>query len=165
LYEREKNCPMIVFHTSTIEVPKPDVVHSRDYLDFGKGFYVTAVKSQAINYAQRFILRGKDAFLNVYKLDDDFRNFSTKEFYHYDSEWLDFVLLCRKGMDETSFDMVKGGVADDKIFRTVDLYFAGEISKDEALRRLRFENPNNQICLRTQRVIDTNLHFISSEKL
>lgn len=30
---------MIVFHTSNIAVPQPDVLHSRKYLDFGRGFY------------------------------------------------------------------------------------------------------------------------------
>ena len=38
----------------------------------------------------------------------------------------------------------KGGIANDKVFRTVDLFFAGDITKEEALRRLLFEIPNNQ---------------------
>lgn len=29
---------MILYHTSTISVEKPDILHSRPYLDFGKGF-------------------------------------------------------------------------------------------------------------------------------
>ena len=32
---------MKLYHSSTIKVEYPDLDHSRDYLDFGKGFYLT----------------------------------------------------------------------------------------------------------------------------
>ena len=79
-------------------------------------------------------------------------------------EWLDFVFQCRKGEDKSEYDIVIGGIADDKIFKTIDLYFTGDISKDEALRRLKYEKPNNQYCLRTQRAIDL-LIFKSAEEI
>lgn len=50
---------MIVFHSSSCVVEHPDLTFSRDYLDFGKGFYVTTIEEQARKYAQRFLLRGK----------------------------------------------------------------------------------------------------------
>ena len=59
----------------------------------------------------------------------------------------------------------KGRIANDKVFRTADLYFAGDIPKEECLCRLIFEEPNNQICIRTQRVLDECLTFKSSQKL
>ena len=37
-------------------------------------------------------------------------------------------------------------MANDKVFNTVELYFDHLIDKDEALRRLRYEKPNMQIC-------------------
>ena len=39
---------MIVFHTSNIAIPQPDVLHSRKYLDFGQGFYVTPTKMPSV---------------------------------------------------------------------------------------------------------------------
>lgn len=48
---------MKLYHSSTVAVANPDTVHSRDYLDFGKGFYLTSIYDQAIKYAQRFILK------------------------------------------------------------------------------------------------------------
>ena len=60
---------------------------------------------------------------------------------------------------------VIGGIANDKVFRTVDLYFAGDISKEECLHRLIFEEPNNQICIRSQQVLIECLTFISSQRL
>ena len=59
---------MTVFHTSNTVVSAPAVLHSRPYLDFGPGFYVTPVKMQAVNYAQRFTKWGDDAYLNTYEM-------------------------------------------------------------------------------------------------
>lgn len=42
---------MIVYHGSYCEIKLPNIVFSRDDLDFGKGFYVTSIKEQAINWA------------------------------------------------------------------------------------------------------------------
>ena len=55
---------MKLYHSSNLSVNKPDVIHSRDYLDFGKGFYLTSIHTQAVKYGQRFIRRQKDAWLN-----------------------------------------------------------------------------------------------------
>lgn len=156
---------MIVFHSSTCIVEHPDVSFSRDYLDFGKGFYVTTIEEQARKYAQRFLLRGKKAYLNKYELSDDLREYKTLSFDSYDEPWLDFVAICRVGKDCTDYDMVLGGIANDKVFRTIDLFFSGEITKDETLRNLLYEKPNDQICLRSQHLLDTELTFISSEEI
>ena len=59
---------MRLYHASTSKIEKPDVLHSRDKLDFGKGFYLTAIREQAVRYAERFTRRGKDAFINEYEL-------------------------------------------------------------------------------------------------
>ena len=46
---------------------------------------------------------------------------SIKTFDAYDEEWLDFVFQCRKGEDKSEYDIVIGGITDDKIFKTIDL--------------------------------------------
>lgn len=38
---------MIVYHGSYCIIENPDISRSRDNLDFGKGFYLTEIKSQA----------------------------------------------------------------------------------------------------------------------
>ena len=141
--------------------------HSRKFLDFGQGFYVTTLKDQAVKYAQRFIRRGKEAWLNIYELDEDFMSssFIIREFEKYDANWLDFVVACRKGIIIGNYDIVKGGIANDKVFRTVDLFFSGDITKEEALRRLLFELPNDQLCIRSQKILDNYLTFKDSIRL
>ena len=44
---------MEVYHASSVIVDRPDVVHSRAFLDFGKGFYMTTIREQAEKYALR----------------------------------------------------------------------------------------------------------------
>lgn len=156
---------MEVYHASPVAVEHPDTVHSRAYLDFGPGFYVTTLHEQAEKYAARFIRRGKDAILNTYELADDLSRWKVIEFERYNEAWLDFVAECRAGRTAGDYDIIIGGIANDKVFRTVELYFAGDISKEECLRRLVFEEPNNQICIRTQQVLNECLTFKSSQRI
>ena len=46
-----------------------------------------------------------------------------------------------------------GGVANDQVFNTVELFFDGLIDKREAINRLRYEKPNLQICFRTEKAL------------
>ncbi len=156
---------MIVYHASPFIVEHPEVKYSRDFLDFGKGFYLTTIREQAVKYGLRFVLRGQKAFLNQYELVEDLSGYDICTFDSYDEEWLDFVAQCRIGQDKTDYDIVFGGIADDRVFRTIDLFFSGEISKDEALKKLIFEKPNLQICIRTQLLLDAGLTYISSTEI
>lgn len=157
---------MIVYHGSFVEVPQPDVVHSRKSVDFGAGFYVTPLYQQAKSWADKFRSRKKSAVVSRYELNEDaLKGVNVCSFDSYNEAWLDFVLACRSGRDNSSFDIVIGGVANDKVFNTVELYFDGLIDKKESLRRLTYEKPNLQICFRTQSVIDRCLRFEGSETL
>lgn len=89
----------------------------------------------------------------------------SKIFDSYSEQWLDFILQCRRGNDVSDYDIVMGGVANDKVFNTVELFFDGLIAKEEAIKRLQYEKPNYQIAFRTQDVIDKYLHFERSELL
>ena len=89
-----------------------------------------------------------------------------KTFSEYNEEWLDYIFACRQGRDiYKQYDIVTGGIANDKIFATIDSYFAGYMSKEMALDKLKFEKPNYQICILNQEVLDTYLHFKETIKL
>ena len=60
---------MKLYHSSNVCVEHPDIEHSRSYLDFGRGFYLTSLHEQAVRYAQRFKRRGQAAWLNTYDFD------------------------------------------------------------------------------------------------
>lgn len=44
---------MTVFHGSNMEICTPEVSFSKNYLDFGRGFYVTTYQNQAERWALR----------------------------------------------------------------------------------------------------------------
>ena len=61
--------------------------------------------------------------------------------------------------------MVIGGIANDRVIITLDRYFTGEISQEEALGLLRFEKPNIQYCIRSGQMLKQCLTYIKSEKI
>ncbi len=151
---------MILYHGSYLEIKKPDIKYSRDKVDFGKGFYLTPLYEQAEKWCARFLREGKTAVISEYELKEEaFKKCKVLQFESYSEEWLDFILACRSGKDTSDFEIVTGGIANDKVFNTVELYFDGLIDKVEAIKRLKYEKPNHQICLRTQEIIDDFLIF------
>ncbi len=113
----------------------------------------------------RFLRVGKNAFLHIFEYSPD-ADLRVKVFDAYDEEWLDFVCACRKGGEEyCQYDIIEGGVANDKVFQTVDLYIAGIYNKEQALQNLAYEKPNNQLCFVTQKAIDRCLIFVEHKPI
>ena len=157
---------MILYHGSNIEIAHPDVLHSRSNIDFGCGFYTTPLQEQAERWCEKFLRRGKPGIISVYQLDEKiWKECKVLEFDTYSEEWLDFVTACRMGKDIHEYDVVMGGVANDKVFNTCELYFKNYIGKNAALDRLRYEKPNRQLCFKNQQTIDQYLHFERSYQL
>lgn len=152
---------MRLYHSSDMPVIKPDTIHSRDYLDFGKGFYLTSIHE----YAQRFLRRQRDAWLNAYEFEFDSSEWKILKFDSYDEGWLNFVANCRAGRDNTDYHLVIGGIANDKVIQTLDRYFDGDLSENETLGLLKYEKPNIQYCIRSQRMLDRCLRYIESKQL
>ena len=145
---------MKLYHGSFIAVDKPDLAHSRGNVDFGKGFYTTPIYAQAEKWCARFKRRGKDGIISVYDFDEAaYAKLKVMKFESYSEEWLDFILNCRRERDNTDYDLVIGGVANDKVFNTVELYFDGLIDKKEAISRLQYEKPNLQLAFRTEKAL------------
>ena len=157
-----------VFHGSFTKVDKPDLSFSRKTLDFGTGFYVTPVQEQAVDWAMRWLRRNRPAIVNRYIFHDEMLpelGARVKDFPFYDLEWLRFVADNRAGVQQDLYDVVRGGIANDKVFNTLELFFERLISEDEALARLKFEKPSHQICIRRQDLIDRLLVFESAEEI
>lgn len=157
---------MIVYHGSNIIVDKPNIEFSRKELDFSKGFYVTELYEQAEKWSKRKLNDDDIAYVSIYELDNNiFINEKVLKFDSYSKEWLDFISICRMGKDDTDYDVVVGGIANDKVFDTIELYFDKLISADEAIGRLKYEKVNNQICIRKQELIEKYLKFIKADTI
>ena len=156
---------MRLYHSSSVVVERPDLDHSRKYLDFGRGFYLTSILEQAQRYGERFKRRGKDAWLNIYEFSCDETEWNIFRFEAYDKTWLDFISKCRAGEDESKYDLVVGGIANDRGILTLDRYLTGEISLQETLGLLEFVTPNIQYCVRSEEMLRRCLTHIKSERL
>lgn len=156
---------MEIYHSSYISVESPDISFSREFLDFGKGFYLTTLYDQAVKYAQRFKRRKKPAWLSTYELKFNPADWKILQFDSYNREWLQFVTNCRRGTDNSDYDLIIGGIANDEVIQTIERYFAGEISENDALGLLKYQRPNNQYCIRSQRMLDECLKHKNSVRL
>ena len=159
-----------VYHGSTEVITNPLVHVGRDNLDFGKGFYVTDIRKQAKTWAdvKSSYLMDAEGVVNEYQFDFDnaVKEFRYKKFEKYDREWLHFIVDSRDGIKVwRDFDIIEGGVANDRVIDTVEAYKAGQISEEKALMELSKHQPNNQICILKQAVVDKYLKFKKSVSL
>lgn len=160
---------MIVYHGGTERVEVPMCKIGRQNLDFGQGFYITNIREQAVAWANNMARnRKRHAVLNRYLLDRDavLADARCKIFKAYDEEWLEFIIANRTGRNAAEeYDYVEGGVANDRVVDTVNLYIAGLIDLTSALRELSRHQPNNQMCLLNQSITDKYLVYDGTEEL
>ena len=156
---------MKVFHGGTDAVPVPDLLHSRKAVDFGPGFYVTPIRDQAVRWAEKRKRAFGRATLSVYDFDEAAAaSLEIIRFDSYSEAWLDFIVACRALRDASNWDIAIGGVANDRVFDTLEAWFDGFATKEQTIGRLRLETPNLQICFRTAAALKT-LRFTGSEPL
>lgn len=155
---------MKLYHGSICRIERPDISRSRSNLDFGRGFYLTSYIEQAENWARR-----KAAFshakgiVNEYDITDDLENASILRFDKADAAWVEFVCACRSGSDNyAAYDVIIGGVADDKVYLAVDMYYRGLWDMETTLDALKFYSVNDQWCFANQCVLDTHVEFVRS---
>ena len=155
---------MIVFHGTTEIIKEPDVLHSKRYLDFGQGFYLTSYEEQAKKWAIRKGMRQeKTPFVNEYELKESWDGYRVLSFEREDEKWLEFVCACRKGENlNKEYDLIIGGVADDDVLKTVDMYVRGLWDKQKVLNELRYYKMNDQICIVNQNTLNNLLIYKKS---
>ncbi len=158
-----------VYHGGTEKIEFPMCKIGRKNLDFGQGFYLTDIREQAVAWALNMARnRRRLALLNRYFLDRTaiLAEGRCKIFHAYDEEWLQFIIANRTGLDAArEFDYVEGGVANDRVVDTVNLYIAGLIDLKSALKELSKHQPNNQMCLLNQSLTDKYLEYDGTEEL
>ena len=158
---------MILYHGSYTAIQTPNIIHSRSRLDFGAGFYLTNIYEQAKKWAVRFRYRKCPCIVNVFELDYESvkKNYLFKTFESYDKEWLHFIICNREGQTVDDYDVIVGGVANDKVFNIIELFRNGLTSEEETLGKLKYEKPNWQMSIRNQEILDKYLKYQGSEEI
>ncbi len=148
---------MILYHGSNVVVEQPKLIEQNRFLDFGYGFYTTTNESQAENFAQKVIIRrGGKPIVNVYEFDETAQTntLKIKRFSAPDEEWLDFVSAHRNGTyNGEKYDLIIGAVANDDVYRTLQVYSTGLLSKEQALEALKIKKLFNQYVFATEEAL------------
>jgi hypothetical protein len=131
---------MIVYHGGYCIIENPEIRISRNKKDFGHGFYCTELQTQSERWAKRF----DTPIVSVYEYteiaDIDILRFETMT-----EEWLDFIVDCRNGKPH-NHDIVMGSMANDQVWRFINNFINGTITRDVFWMLAKFRHPTQQIA-------------------
>ena len=178
---------MTLYHGSYVEVSKPDLDKCALYKDFGKGFYLTTSKEQALSFAK--LSTSKAKFNKVVPMSQDYGIVSTfivkniddyliKVYESANVEWLHCVVGHRKKhtFDDCvkqliHYDVIAGKIANDSTNTTINAYMTntfGAVGSNRAdaicIELLLPNRLQDQFCFRSKKVLEC-LEFKGSEKV
>lgn len=151
---------MKLYHGSTIDIERVDLNLSKPNKDFGRAFYLSDDRQQALEMAQyRAEFEGTYPVVNVYDFDETlFLQFRCKRFETYTEEWARFVYDHRtepNGRTLHNYDIVYGPIANDRVGAQIARYKQGYITFDEFLHRIQYmKGVTFQYAFCTQQAID-----------
>ena len=151
---------MKLYHGSTIDIQQIELAKSKPNKDFGRAFYLSDDKQQALEMAQfRAEFEETAPVVNVYEFDETlFQQFRYKRFEEYTEEWAHFVYDHRtepNGKTLHDYDIVYGPIANDRVGAQIARFKQGYITFDEFLRRIKYiKGITFQYAFCTQRAID-----------
>lgn len=164
---------MRVYHGSLSIVEKPDLNILNFKTDFGRGFYTTTDYEQAkkwTNIKRKRLLDQNSSnkeikrYINIFEFDE-IKELKVLNFEVASKEWLDFIIKNRNSdMLTHDFDLVKGPVANDNLYATINLYSRKYISLEETIKMLKTYKLANQISFHTEKALNC-LKYIETEEL
>lgn len=136
---------MILYHGSNVAIDEIDLSKSRPGKDFGKGFYLSADKQQAIEMAEsKVAFLGGEPIVSEFEFDDSIFSsgkLKVKSFITFTEEWAKFVYDNRENFSDLpihDFDIIYGPIANDKVGAQIRNFKNGSINLDELMRRIKY---------------------------
>lgn len=155
---------MELYHGSNILVETPDFAFCKPFKDFGKGFYLSDKKEQAMELACQRVRETHEGepLVSTFSFDESLMTsgeLKVLTFDDYSEEWVEFVLANRdrKGIHPFhDYDIVYGPIADDSVTFQLRRYMRGVIrSIPELIDELRYHKGITfQYYFGTQRALD-----------
>ena len=135
-----------LYHGSNTKIEVPDLVHSKPFKDFGRGFYLSADKQQAWDMAFQKVSQTKEGKAKVTEFLFDETVMSSGElkvlsYPDYCEEWALFVLANRNRNNVQpihDYDIVYGPIADDGVTFQLRRYEGGVISLPRLVEELKY---------------------------
>jgi hypothetical protein len=158
---------MILYHGSNIKVIEIDLSKCRPYKDFGQGFYLTDIREQAAQMANRVVrLYGGSPHVSTFRMDEAAFIAGDIKILTFDKpskDWALFVMnnrnkkfrdfgdsLCNQ---DNKYDIVTGPVANDDIVYLFRTFSRGLIDIDALIRGLEYKSLTAQYSFHTERVL------------
>jgi len=134
-----------LYHGSTVEISEIDLSKSRPNKDFGKGFYLSANRQQALRMAEfKALTEGGNPTINTYLFDDELlksNKLKTLIFNGYTEEWAEFIFANRNNPTKQQvhdYDIVYGPIANDRVGVQISKYETGIISLEQFIENLKY---------------------------
>ena len=148
---------MILFHGTNIAFDSIDLSKCRPNKDFGRGFYLTSIESQAIEMAQRRcnFKEGGSPIVQKYEWDENTNDLQALLFEGISVEWAEFIVKNRdrKQQESHSYDLVIGPIADDGVVYQINRYLQHIITLKQLVKEMKYKKLNNQYCFCTEKAI------------
>jgi hypothetical protein len=149
---------MEIYHGGYCPIETPGIRIGRYAKDFGRGFYCTNLKEQAVRWAKRY----ETPTISNYH----FRQNNELKLLHFTEmteEWLDFIVKCRSGL-EHDYDIVIGAMANDQVFNYISDYINHVLTREQFWVLAKFKYPTHQINFCTTEALKC-LTFTGSEEI
>ncbi len=152
-----------LYHGSNVSIEKIDLTRSHPDKDFGKGYYLTDIRTQAEAMSIRRVrIAGEgEPTLTVYSFDESQLHspeLRVKVFDEPTEEWALFVLSNREASltgYTHDYDIVIGPIADDGVAFQLDRYTRHMITLATLVEELTYRKLNRQYYFGTERALQT----------
>ena len=167
-----------LYHGSTERIEHPALGKGKRNNDYGQGFYCTAHRDLACEWASKF--QGLDGYVNQYEIDT--AGLKVLDLSKYDIlHWMTILLKNRTftlttpisiqgkaylmehfDIDISSYDIIKGYRADDSYFSFAEDFLNNAISVSHLSRAMRLGKLGIQYVLVSQKAFDA-LRFVQAD--
>lgn len=148
---------MKLFHGTNIDFSVIDLAKSNKYKDFGQGFYLTDIRSQAEELAaKKSRLFGGYPVIQEYEFDESILTDKELKILMFDApttEWAEFIFKNRNrnANFKHDYDIVVGPIADDGVAYLLGRYEEGTLTIEELSELLDYKKLNSQYFFGTNK--------------
>lgn len=141
---------MKLYHGTNVDFDVIDLTKSNKYKDFGRGFYLTDIRSQAEELAaKKSRLFGDYPIIQEYEFDESLLCGAELKVLKFDkpsTEWAEFIFKNRNRDNDFThdYDIVIGPVANDGVAYLLGRYEEGTLTIEELSDKLDYKKLNSQ---------------------
>lgn len=148
---------MKLYHGTNVDFDMIDLTKSNKYKDFGQGFYLTDIRSQAEELAaKKSRLFGGYPVIQEYEFDESLLSGAELKVLKFDkpsTEWAEFIFKNRNRDNNFThdYDIVIGPIANDGVAYLLGRYEEGTLTIEELSDKLDYKKLNSQYFFGTNK--------------